>query len=162
MEDSRLGVRAAAASLYHSHSNMGSQLCLRPAPDPLSHWAKPGLEPTSSWILVGFASHWATTGTPCCKVLRTTTKWYMSTCISIIFSIRNIYAHPQLVLYLWRTLTNTHAFKQNTFYSVKSLFFTQLWYVLSPKFKKGDSNKYKFNKSIFNQVCSLKSMKKKP
>ena len=37
MEDSRLGVRAAAASLYHSHSNMGSQLCLRPAPDPLSH-----------------------------------------------------------------------------------------------------------------------------
>ena len=29
-----------------------------------THWARPGIEPTSSWILVGFFSHWATTRTP--------------------------------------------------------------------------------------------------
>ena len=30
----------------------------------LTHWAKPGVEAASSWILVGFLTHWATTGTP--------------------------------------------------------------------------------------------------
>ena len=51
-------IRAAAASLYHSHSNTGSELCLRLIPqrmamlDPLTHWGKPGIEPTSSWLLV--------------------------------------------------------------------------------------------------------------
>ena len=42
-------IRAAAAGLHHSHSNMGSP----------THWA----EPTSSWILVRFMTCWATTGT---------------------------------------------------------------------------------------------------
>ena len=37
-------IGATAASLYHSHSNTGS----------LTHWARPGIEPTSSCILVGF------------------------------------------------------------------------------------------------------------
>ena len=32
--------------------------------DPLTHWARPGIEPTSSWILVSLLTHWATTGTP--------------------------------------------------------------------------------------------------
>ena len=34
--------------------------------NPLSkaHWAKPGIEPTSSWILVRFRYCWATMGTP--------------------------------------------------------------------------------------------------
>ena len=27
-------IRAVAASLYHSHSNMGSKLCMRPTPQP--------------------------------------------------------------------------------------------------------------------------------
>ena len=30
----------------------------------LTHWVRPGIEPTASWILVGFIIHWATTGTP--------------------------------------------------------------------------------------------------
>ena len=30
----------------------------------LTHWAKPGIELTSSWTLVGFLTHWATMGTP--------------------------------------------------------------------------------------------------
>ena len=30
----------------------------------LTQWVKPGIEPTSSWTLVGFINHWATLGTP--------------------------------------------------------------------------------------------------
>ena len=39
-------IGAAAASLYHNHSKAGS----------LTYWARPGIEPASSWILVGFVS----------------------------------------------------------------------------------------------------------
>ena len=34
----------------------------------LAHWAQPGIESESSWILVRFLNHWATTGTPTCSV----------------------------------------------------------------------------------------------
>ena len=30
----------------------------------LTHWARTGIEPASSWILVGFLTHWTTAGTP--------------------------------------------------------------------------------------------------
>ena len=40
--------------LHHSHGNARS----------LTHWARPGMEAASSWILAGFVNHWATTGTP--------------------------------------------------------------------------------------------------
>ena len=53
-------IGAVAASLYHSHSNNRS----KPHPTTytttyrngrsLTHWARPGMEPESSWILVGF------------------------------------------------------------------------------------------------------------
>ena len=39
--------------LFTPHGNAGS----------LTHWVRPGSKPTSSWILVGFVNHWATTGT---------------------------------------------------------------------------------------------------
>ena len=42
-------VVAVAAGLCHSHA--GSKLCLRPPP-----LARPGIEPTTSWFLVGFVS----------------------------------------------------------------------------------------------------------
>ena len=56
MEVPRLGgrIRAAVAGLHHSHSNAGS----------LTHWARPGIEPVSSWILAGFVNCWAMMGTP--------------------------------------------------------------------------------------------------
>ena len=53
-------IGAAVANLHHSHSNPRSELHLQPTPqltarrDPLTHRARPGIEPTSSWILVGF------------------------------------------------------------------------------------------------------------
>ena len=31
---------------------------------PLTHWERPRIEPTSSWMLVGFAKDWAMTETP--------------------------------------------------------------------------------------------------
>ena len=46
-------IGAAAAALYHSHSHTRS----------LTHWTRPGIKPASSWILVGFLTHWATIGT---------------------------------------------------------------------------------------------------
>ena len=69
-------IRATAASLHHSHSNMGSKLCLWPTPQlkacgALIHWARPGIEPKSSWILVKFLTYWATMGTPFFKVYLT-------------------------------------------------------------------------------------------
>ena len=39
-------IRATAACLHHSHSHAGSP----------THWTRPGIEPASSWILVGFTS----------------------------------------------------------------------------------------------------------
>ena len=47
-------IRAASASLHHSHSNAGS----------LTHWVKSWIKPTSSWILIMFLFCWATIGTP--------------------------------------------------------------------------------------------------
>ena len=52
------------------------ELCLRPTPqlmamrDLLTHDARPGIKPESSWILVRF--HWATMGTPVGKFLKAT------------------------------------------------------------------------------------------
>ena len=36
----------------------------RGKPAPLTHWVRPGIEPASSWIQVGFLTCWATAGTP--------------------------------------------------------------------------------------------------
>ena len=47
-------VRAASSTYATAHSNFRS----------LTQWAGPGLEPTSSWILVGLVTRWATSGTP--------------------------------------------------------------------------------------------------
>ena len=48
-------IGAVATSLRHSHSNSNT--------GSLTHWARPGIKPTSSWILVRFINHWATMGT---------------------------------------------------------------------------------------------------
>ena len=61
-------IRDAAAGLCPSHINMGFKLHLGPTPQLtimldlyLTHWVRPGIEPASSCILVGFVTHWATT-----------------------------------------------------------------------------------------------------
>ena len=45
---------ASFVTYIAAHSNAGSS----------THWARPGIEPTSSWILVGFLIHQATMGIP--------------------------------------------------------------------------------------------------
>ena len=50
MEDPRLGWNRSC-----SH---------QPTPEPQQRWARPGIKPANSWILVRFVNHWATTGTP--------------------------------------------------------------------------------------------------
>ena len=57
------GQIGAATGLHHSHSNAKSEPCLWPtyttAHDntrSLTHWAKPGIEPATSWFLVRFIS----------------------------------------------------------------------------------------------------------
>ena len=62
-------IRAAAAGLHHSHSNARSEPHLWPmlklmAMLDLTHEARPGIKPASSWILFWVLKLWATTGTP--------------------------------------------------------------------------------------------------
>ena len=63
MEVPRLGVEsglATAAGLHHSHNNVGSTSSTYTTAHrntrSLTHWARPGIDPASSWILVGFIS----------------------------------------------------------------------------------------------------------
>ena len=54
----RGGTGAAAAHLCHSHSHTGSATYTKAHSNTrsLTHWVRPGMEPTSSWILAGFVS----------------------------------------------------------------------------------------------------------
>ena len=47
-------IQAASATYTTAHSNARS----------LTHWARPGIKPSSSWMPVRFIYCWATTGTP--------------------------------------------------------------------------------------------------
>ena len=53
-------IGATATGLCHSHSNTRSELSLQPTPQlmvrSLTHLARPGIEPVSSWKLVRFVS----------------------------------------------------------------------------------------------------------
>ena len=56
-------IRATAASLHHSHSNLGSEPHLQPMAQlthsnagSLTHRLRPGIKPATSWLLVGFVS----------------------------------------------------------------------------------------------------------
>ena len=53
-EPQQRGIRAASATYTTAHGNAGS----------LTHQAKAGTEPATSWFLVGFVNHCTTTGTP--------------------------------------------------------------------------------------------------
>ena len=54
------GIGAAAAGLHHSHGHSGSKPHLQPTHhsswESLTHWARPGIQPTSLWILVIFVT----------------------------------------------------------------------------------------------------------
>ena len=48
------GIWALSLTYTTTHCNTGS----------LTHWARPRIKTSTSWILIGFINHWATTGTP--------------------------------------------------------------------------------------------------
>ena len=58
----RVQIWTIAAGLCHSHGKVESELHLRPTPQlmatpgSLTHWARPGIKPTSSWTLVRFVT----------------------------------------------------------------------------------------------------------
>ena len=56
---------ASYATYTRTHSNAGS----------LTHQARPGIEPTSSWILVRFITTWAMTGAPYIIFFYTFVRW---------------------------------------------------------------------------------------
>ena len=69
MEVPRLGVLigAVAAGLHHSHAGSEPRLTSSTAHSSarsFTHCARPGIEPLSSWLLVGFVNQRATPGTP--------------------------------------------------------------------------------------------------
>ena len=53
-------IRAVAAGLYHSHSNVGSESATYTTAQgnagSLTHWVRPGIKPETSWFLVRFVS----------------------------------------------------------------------------------------------------------
>ena len=51
------GIWTASVTYTTAHSNTGSS----------THWARPGIEPASSWIRLRFLNHCATMGTPTFK-----------------------------------------------------------------------------------------------
>ena len=55
------GIQAVSSTYTTAHGNARS----------LSRWARPGIKPPSSWMLVGFVNHWATAGTPRYHILNT-------------------------------------------------------------------------------------------
>ena len=61
-------IGAAAAGLCHSHCNTDPNHICDLYCSLWQHWIlnplRPGIKSASSWIPVGFLTHWATTGTP--------------------------------------------------------------------------------------------------
>ena len=64
-EPQQRGIQAASATYTTAHGNARS----------LVRWAKPAIEPASSWMLVGFITHWATVGTPI-SLFSTKRRWF--------------------------------------------------------------------------------------
>ena len=73
-------IGATVSGLCHSHRNLGSRIwgrsvtytTARGKPGSLTHRVRPGIEPVTSWLLVRFINHWATTGTPGFNTILTT------------------------------------------------------------------------------------------
>ena len=69
MEVPRLGVESelqvpATATATPDWAKSTTYTTAHGNPGSLIHWARPGIEPAPSWILVGFVDHWARKGTP--------------------------------------------------------------------------------------------------
>ena len=59
------GIQAEFVTYTTAHGNIGSS----------TQWTRPGIEPATSWFLVGFVNHWATMGTPRNLILKSLHEW---------------------------------------------------------------------------------------
>ena len=110
-------IRAEVASLHHSHSNARSEMRLRSMPQlmatpgTLTNQARPGIEPTSPWVLVRFLTSWATTGTPLSLFIFKQFIQVLGTCLipNIILYIKiNIFLRDTFKIALQINRTNFH------------------------------------------------------
>ena len=63
-------IGAEATGLCQSHSNADPYTTAHGNAGSLTHWARAGTEPATSWFLVGFVNHFATTWTPSLNFLK--------------------------------------------------------------------------------------------
>ena len=93
------GIQAMSATYATVHGNAGS----------LTHWVRPGMEPTYPWILVGFVNHWATKGTPHKEFLNTLSLDYLN--VNILLHLLSLHylslnlsllslSHPHIYIYI--------------------------------------------------------------
>ena len=61
--DLQLPAYTTTIAVGESHPSLQPTPQLTAMPDPLNHWARPGIEPESSWMLSQISFHWAMTGT---------------------------------------------------------------------------------------------------
>ena len=86
-------IGAVATGLYQSHSNAGSEplsgtyTTAHGSTGSLTHWLRPGINPTSSWILVGFVNHWDATETSFYTVYRT---FFLLHCLISFLSLHDL------------------------------------------------------------------------
>ena len=64
MEVPGLGVELETQLLAYTTATSPAYTAACSNAESLTQWMRPGMEPTSSWILVRFLTHWATIGTP--------------------------------------------------------------------------------------------------
>ena len=119
-EPQQLGIWAASATYTTVQGNTGS----------LTHWVRPGMEPTTSWLLVGLVNHSATRGTPlfcflivCCRQINPE--------VLPIFTLWNLKLYPLLIFI---TLERSH-----WTYFLLYKFFNSFW-LNTIKFQPGPGN----------------------
>ena len=74
------GMWATSVTYTTAHGNLRS----------LNHWERPGIESTTSWMLVGFLNHWALTGTPLPVVAKTPACAFTRPALPPSRSLRNL------------------------------------------------------------------------
>ena len=60
-----------------------------------THWARPGIQPATSWFLVGFVNHWAMMGTPVFFILYI----FISFVLFLFIRLHGIPLHSYAILY---------------------------------------------------------------
>jgi len=110
-EPQQRGIRAMSATHTIAHGNAGS----------LIHWARPGIEPTTSWFLVGFANHWAMMGTPIDWLLKYC--WFTRFCQFLLYS-----KETQSCIYgFWEEKFRKHTRPYLYYFFLFSFFFFFFW-----------------------------------